>query len=169
MPTFEIRRTFRASCREVFDCWTKAEHLQCWWVPEGFRMHIFKLEAKPGSLFHYNMKTEDNIYQMWGRFVFSDVEEPERIIFVNSFSDPLGNVARAPFSDTWPLELRNELIFSEVDGNTQLILKVTPVNAPQTDKITFEENFESLKNGFTGTFERLEEYLAQTDREIVLH
>lgn len=165
MPTFEIKRTFRAGCHEVFDCWTKAEHLECWWGPEGFRMFISNLQAKPGGMFHYNLITEDEIYRMWGRFIFSEVQKPERITFINSFSDAAGNVVRAPFSETWPLEISNQLTFSEENGETQLTLRVTPVNASEGDEKTFAENFESLKNGFSGTFDRLEKYLARAARE----
>lgn len=165
MPTFEIKRTFRAGCQEVFDCWTKAEHLECWWGPEGFKMFISNLQARPGGLFHYNLITEDEMYRMWGRFIFSEVQEPERITFINSFSDTAGNVVRAPFSDTWPLEIENEIIISEVSGGAQLTLRGTPVHASVADQKTFEESFESLENGFTGTFDRLEEYLAQIGRK----
>lgn len=159
MSTFEITRTYQATKRQLFEAWTKAEHLKSWWVPRGFNIYISKLEAQEGGMFHYHLITEDEIYQMWGRFIFSEIIEPERISFINSFSDNYGNIARAPFSETWPLEINNELIFTEENGETRLTLRVTPVNAPESDLKTFEENFESLTHGFTGTFDRLEEYL----------
>lgn len=159
MATFEITRTFQASSRQVFDAWTKASHLKNWWVPEGFRMFISQLQAAPGGLFHYNLVTDDEIYHMWGRFIFSEVRYCERITFTNSFSDAAGNIVRAPFSDTWPLEIGNELLFTEENGETRLTLRATPVNATRAEEKTFDENFESLENGFTGTFDRLEKYL----------
>ena len=49
--------------------------------------------------------------------------------------------------------------FTEEDGKTTLFLSSTPVNASETEINMFEAGFESMNQGFKGTFDQLEEYL----------
>ena len=54
--------------------------------------------------------------EMWGKFVYREIAAPERLVFVSSFSDADGNTVRAPFSETWPLEILNTLSLVEHEG-----------------------------------------------------
>lgn len=76
-------------------------------------------------------------------------------------SDQEGNITRSPFSDIWPLETRNTLTLEEIDGKTTLTLRGYPVNASEVEIKAFEAGHESMKQGFSGTFGQLEEYLAK--------
>ena len=97
----------------------------------------------------------------WGRFVYREIAKPESIVFVNSFSDAVGGVARAPFSATWPLEILNTLTFTEHGGKTTLELRGGPVNPTDEERAMFEGMFGSMQQGFGGTFDQLEEFLAK--------
>ena len=158
MKTFQISRTVVASSEQIYNAWTKAVDLEQWWAPEGFRLEIVTQELQPAGIFHYNMKTADG-YQMWGRFIYTVLQKPERLCFINSFSDPEGKITSAPFSDDWPKEINNELSLTETNGKTTITLELSPLNASKLAIQTFEANFESLTHGFTGTFDRLEAYL----------
>lgn len=158
MKPFEISRLLTASKDEVFNAWTEAGSLANWWGPEGFKLSIITLDLCVGGKFHYNMKTSDG-YEMWGRFIFTEIQKPDRLSFVNSFSNAEGKITQAPFSDDWPREIVNELVLSETNGKTKITLRANPVNAGQRAMQTFEANFESLMHGFTGTFDRLEIHL----------
>ncbi|HKS69038.1 MAG TPA: SRPBCC domain-containing protein, partial [Ktedonobacterales bacterium] len=94
------------------------------------------------------------------RFVYRDIQPPERMVFVNSFSDEEGNVTRAPFNPTWPLEVLNTLTLSEADGKTTLTLRGGPINATEEERETFWKAQESLRQGFAGTFDKLSDYLS---------
>jgi uncharacterized protein YndB with AHSA1/START domain len=124
-------------------------------------MDVAKLDFRPGGMFHYSMQTPDGNV-MWGRFVYREIEEPVRIVFVNSFSDEHGNITRAPFAATWPLEVLNHLSLSEKNGKTTITLKGGPINATDDERKTFAGAFSSMQQGFTGTFDQLEEFLAAT-------
>ncbi|MFY9153380.1 MAG: SRPBCC domain-containing protein [Prolixibacteraceae bacterium] len=165
MKYFEISRSLQVSSEQIFDAWTKAFHLEKWWAPRGFELEIIKLDLNIGGKFHYNMKTADG-YQMWGRFIYTEIQKPHRLSFVNSFSNAGGKITQAPFSDDWPREIINELTLSELNGKTKITLKAAPVNAGELAIQTFEANFESLMLGFTGTFDRLEEHLLQTNNSV---
>jgi len=154
-----ITRTFHAPRELVFKVWTQAEHLSHWWGPKGFELNVARLDLRPGGVFHYSMKSADG-FEMWGKFVYEEITAPEKIVFVNSFADPEGNTIRSPFSDIWPLEVRNTLTLTESEGTTTLTLRGGPLRASEEERRAFVEGFESMKQGFGGTFDQLEAYLA---------
>ncbi len=99
--------------------------------------------------------------EMWGKFVYREIAAPEKIVFVNSFSDAAGNTTRAPFSPQWPLEILNTVLFSEKDGKTTLAMTGTPVDATDEETKMFESMRPSMDQGFKGTLDQLEAYLAK--------
>ena len=102
---------------------------------------------------------------MWGKFVYREIEAPARIVFVSSFSDEAGNITRAPFHANWPLEVLNTIAFSEHEGKTTLTLTALPLNATDEEGRTFEGGFESMQQGFGGTFDGLQDYLLEMDKK----
>jgi uncharacterized protein YndB with AHSA1/START domain len=157
---FVIERLFNAPRHLVWKAFTEADRLAQWWGPAGFKMRVVNLEFSPGGTFHYSMQSPDG-FVMWGKFVYLQIIEPEKLVFINSFSDEKGGITRAPMSATWPLEVFNILILSEQDGKTMLRLKGGPINATEEEIKTFKEGFSSMQKGFTATFDQLDEYLAK--------
>jgi len=155
-----ITRIFNAPPKLVFKAWTETERLAQWWGPKGFTLDVAKLDLRPGGEFHYSMKSPDG-FEMWGKFVYHEITPPERLIFVTAFSDKDGNITRAPFSGTWPLEVLNILTLTEEGGKTKLTLSGGPINATREELKTFEETIPSMQQGFGGTFDQLDEYLAK--------
>ncbi|MFC5451545.1 SRPBCC family protein [Paenibacillus aestuarii] len=154
-----ITRTLNAPRDLVFQVWTDANHLAKWWGPTGMSIHVAKLDLRPGGMFHYSMKTPDG-HEMWGKFVYNEISPPDKIVFTNSFSDPEGNSVRAPFAPNFPLEVQNILTFTEQDGKTILTLTGGPINATEEEVQFFAAMQESMQQGFAGTFNQLEAYLA---------
>jgi uncharacterized protein YndB with AHSA1/START domain len=154
-----ITRVFDAPRKLVFKAWSEAERLAQWWGPKGFGLEVKKLEFHPGGVFHYCMRMAEGA-EMWGLFVYREILAPEHIVFVSSFSDKDCNITRAPFSQTWPLEVLNNLTLTEADGKTTLTLRGGPINASDQEYDAFESMFGSMQNGFNETFDQLEKYLA---------
>jgi uncharacterized protein YndB with AHSA1/START domain len=96
---------------------------------------------------------------MWGKFVYREIIEPERIVFISSFADEDGNVIQSPMLHPWPLEILNTVTFTENDGKTTLLLRGGPINATEEEYSKFEEMQKSMEQGFGGTFDQLAEYL----------
>jgi uncharacterized protein YndB with AHSA1/START domain len=159
-----ITRMLHAPCDLVFKVWSDVEHLKKWWGPTALTIDYAKLNFKPGGKFHYKMVSPEGD-EMWGRFVFSEIIAPEKIVFVNSFSDKDGNAVRAAFDETFPLEIENTLTFEEHDGKTTLTLRGGPINATEAEQQFFLGMFDSMKQGFGGTFDQLETYLASVQGE----
>lgn len=157
---FEVVRTFDAPREVVWRAWTEAERLAQWWGPKGFTMISSKMDLRPGGTYHYGMRAQAG-QEMWGTLTFREVDPPERLAFVVSFSDAEGRVTRHPASATWPLEVLNTVRFVEQDGRTTITLTGAPINASETERETYNTNHKSMQQGFKGTFDQLAEYLAR--------
>ncbi len=162
---FSISRRLQAPRAMVWKMWTEAEHLARWWGPKGFDWLSGSLDLRPGGVFHYGMKAPDG-KEMWGRFVFHEIAAPERLCFVNSFSDAQGGITRAPFFADWPLEVFNTLTLTEDGGGTLLTLRGSPIHAPENERLRFRSMHKSMENGFGASLTQLEVYLK--DRETAL-
>ncbi|HUP62939.1 MAG TPA: SRPBCC domain-containing protein [Thermoanaerobaculia bacterium] len=153
-----ITRTFDAPRALVWKVWTEREHLMHWWGPKGLTMVSAKVDLRPGGIFHYGMKAA-NGDEMWGKFVYREISEPDRLVFVVSFSDPDTNTVRAPFSETWPLEVQSTLTLVEEGGKTTVTMRAIPVNANEEEWRSFAAMHVSMRGGWGGTLDQLEAYL----------
>ena len=150
-------RDFAAPRELVWEAWTDVEHLRRWWGPKGFTVESAALDLRPGGSFHYLMRAGGE--EMWGKFVFREVQPPERLSWVNSFSDPQGATARHAAHEAWPLEMLVELTFLENDGVTTLTLRSSPLDASPSERKVFRDGHDSMRGGWGGTFEQLDEHL----------
>lgn len=158
---FTFARTFDAPRDLVWKAWTSAEALGQWWGPKGADIRVIAFDLRPGGIFHYAMAFQPG-QEMYGRFVYREVMAPERIVFVNSFSDASGGVTRAPFpqlAGKWPLEVLNVVTFTEEGGRTTVSLRGGPINATDDERAMFSSATASMQQGFGGTFDKLDDYL----------
>ncbi len=155
---FVIARTLHASRDLVWNVWTDVEHLQHWFGPTGVTIGNGKLDFRVGGTYHYSMQTP-GASLMWGRMVFEEITPKERIVWINSFSDPNGGLTRPPFDGAWPAEILTTATFEEHDGQTTVIIRWEPLNASVEEVLFFNEVIAGMNEGWSGTFERLEAYL----------
>jgi uncharacterized protein YndB with AHSA1/START domain len=156
---FVITRTLNAPRDVVWKAWTESRHMERW-GPKGVTLHQARLDLRPGGVFHYCMKTPDG-REMWGRWVIWDIDRPRRLVFVNSFSDKAGGITRHPTSPDWPAEVLSTIMFAEQAGRTLLIVEWLPLNPSEVERRTFDQGHASMQNGWTGTLDRLSDYLAK--------
>lgn len=157
---FIISRTFNAPREVVFDCFTRPDDMKKWWGPKGFTVIVSKMDLRVGGTYHYGMNGPDGT-PMWGKFVYREIVRPERIVFVNSFSDENGGVSRHPMALDWPLEMLTTLTFEDVGGKTRLTTTSVALNASDAERATFSANHNSMTQGWTGTLDQLEAHLAK--------
>jgi uncharacterized protein YndB with AHSA1/START domain len=98
---------------------------------------------------------------MWGKFVYREIEKPSRIVLVSAFSDEAGGITRHPMAPTWPLQMLSTFLFEMEGDGTRLTIKWVPLNPTDAERATFEGGFASMNQGWSGTFEQLEAYLAK--------
>jgi uncharacterized protein YndB with AHSA1/START domain len=156
-----IRREFNAPRAMVWQAWTDPRHLPYWWGPKGMPTRVVNFDFRVGGSFLYHMRRPDGS-DMWGKFTYKDIKAPEKLVWVNSFTDDKGNVIRAPFGgpwDKWPLEIEYTLTLAEKDGRTIQELRGAPVNADEAGWAIFREMHENVSAGFNATMDQLEFFL----------
>lgn len=155
---FVISRTFNAPRDRVWKAWTEPEQMAQWWGPKGFSADVKTLDLKPGGKFHYRMLSPQG-EEMWGRMIFREIVPKERLVFINSFSDPQGGLTRHPLAPEWPLQMHTTISFAEENGGTTVMVTWVPYEASESECETFDKGTESMQAGWTGTFDKLERHL----------
>jgi uncharacterized protein YndB with AHSA1/START domain len=156
---FVISRTFNAARNVLWKVCTDVEHMKQWFGPKGFTTRAATMDFRPGGIYHYCLESPDG-QVLWGKFVFREIVEPERFVSINSFSDEHGGTTHHPMSPSWPLEMLSTFTFTEEGGRTTLTIRWSPLNPTAEEQRTFDEGRESMRQGWTGTLDRLETYLA---------
>ncbi len=109
-------RAFNAPREKVFEAWTTPEHLMKWWGPPTWPLTRCTLDLRPGGVWHYCMTGPDGT-ESWGRAVYGEITPPERLHFVDSFSDAAGSVI--------PPESSAAVSFEARDGGTVVTMHTT--------------------------------------------
>ena len=156
---FTIARAFDAPRERIWKALTDPKEMGKWWGPKGAKIISSTMNLRPGGTYLYGMQFEGR--EMWGKFVYQDIMEPEKIVFVNSFSDKHGGTTRHPMNANWPLELLSTFTLTEKEGKTTLTIcwSLLP-SATDTERKAFESGHSSMKQGWTGTLDQLQAYLA---------
>jgi uncharacterized protein YndB with AHSA1/START domain len=150
-----LERIFDAPRDLVFNMFKDPEHLKRWWGPRGWELPVCNMDFRPGGVWHYCMKCVDqnqgDFYGMesWGKGVYKEIIEPEKIVYVDFFSDAEGNEAEGMPST------QVTLTFVEHEGKTKLINRAQYASA-EALKTVMEMGMEQ---GITETWDRLGEHL----------
>ena len=158
---FVITRQFKRPLAAVWQAWTDPDQLQHWWGPTGCSIAVHRFEFRPGGFFHYAMNFA-GAPAMWGRFNYRDIAPLQRLAWLNSFSNERCGIARAPFSESCPLEILNSVQFTEQDGVTTVTLSAEPFGELDVERQFFVDLRPSLEQGYGGTFDQLAAYLLRT-------
>jgi uncharacterized protein YndB with AHSA1/START domain len=162
-PALEITQTLHSSPDQVFDMFSTKEHLINWWGPKGMEMEIKTFDFRSDGIFHYVLKA-GNGFEMWGKFTYLEIEKPHRIVLLNAFSNSEGetiNAPEVPFGADWPLEMWTEYTFTSDGKGCRLKLTSYPHQASEASQELFFQNHGNMKQGFKGTFDKLEAYLLE--------
>jgi len=84
-----LTRVFDAPRSRVFDCWTRAEHLQHWFGPKGFTIHSCEADPRAGGVFKLCMRSPDG-KDYWVRGEYREVRAPERLVISSALDDEKG-------------------------------------------------------------------------------
>lgn len=150
-----MERVFDAPRELVFKAFSEAEHLKHWWGPRGWTLTVCNIDFRPGGIWHYCMKCMDENqgdfygFESWGKAIYKEIVEAEKIVYVDYFSDAEGNEAEGMPSS------QIEMTFVEVEGKTKLVSRVQYASA-EALKTVLEMGMEQ---GITETWDRLAEHL----------
>jgi uncharacterized protein YndB with AHSA1/START domain len=161
---FVITRIFDAPREILWKCFTEPERMKEWFGPKGSVVVASKMDLRVGGTYHGAMRA-GNGPVMWAKFVYRDIVAPQRLVWVHSFSDEAGGLTRHPMAPTWPLQMLTTVTFEDAPGGktddkTKLTLRWSPLDASAEEQATFDAAHDSMRGGWSGSFERLEAYLA---------
>jgi uncharacterized protein YndB with AHSA1/START domain len=163
-PDFVIERVLNAPRDLVWRAFTEPERMKQWWGPKGFTVTHCEIDLRPGGRCHYALKSPTGDV-IWGKLAYREIVPPQRMVLINSFSDEAGGTTRHPGHASWPLEMRSVFTLEEQpSGKTKLTIRWSPHNATEEEHKTFDTNHNSMRMGWSGSFEQLEAYLAKAQR-----
>ncbi|MCC6960828.1 MAG: SRPBCC domain-containing protein [Dehalococcoidia bacterium] len=141
----EFTRRFDAPRELVWMAYSEAEHLKQWWGPKGWTTDPCTVDFRPGGVWHYCMKGDG--MESWGKAVYQDIAAPERIVYLDAFSDEAAN--------SFPPEMLITLDFVDEGGATLL---------RSTSTFPSEEDLQTVLgmgvvDGIGQTMDCLDEYL----------
>jgi len=157
---FFINRSFDAPIEQMFAMWTQPEHFSRWLPLTGFEMQFFRCDINPGGSGFYVM-TGPNGMKMYGRTQYLHIDKPNRVVYTQQFCDENEKITRHPLSATWPeTMLTTVLLTAESDNRTRLTISWEPHDANAVEIETFAEARAGMTQGWTGSLDKLEEYLS---------
>jgi uncharacterized protein YndB with AHSA1/START domain len=160
---FVINRSFDAPIDVMFEMWTNPEHFSKWLAPTGFDMEFIEADIKSGGKTFYCMSNAAGL-KMYGRAKYREVRKPDLLVYTQQFCDETNTKAtRHPMAPTWPETMLTRVQFSE-EGPDRTRVSITwevVGDATPEEMETFIKGRSGMTIGWTGSFDKLEEYLAQ--------
>lgn len=157
---FVINRAFDAPLELMFQMWVDPAHLSQWLAPAGFRMEFIRADIRTGGSSFFCMIGKDDT-KMYGRAEYLNVQKPDLLIYKQQFCDAQERVARHPMSPTWPETMLTTVELAEEEpGRTRVTVTWVPHGTVTREEIdTFVKARTGMTQGWTGSFDKLEEHL----------
>ena len=122
-----LERVLDAPIDLVWQMWTDAEHFAAWYGPTGATVPVIEMDVAVGGTRHFciEMQTPDGQSRMWFVGEYRVIDEPTRLVYTESMSDPDGNrvspeAMGMPGGHPEITEVTVEL--TEVDGSTRMVM-----------------------------------------------
>lgn len=156
----EIVREFNAPRQLVFDAWTQVKHLNNWMFPmPGCKCEFVSADIiKGGSSLH--KITMPNNHEMWLLTKYEEVVPPERLVFLQYFSNEQGDVLPMPHIPDWPKDMLATLHFEELAADrTKLTFIWEPRNPTVVELNAFESTRSEHGKGWGAGLDQLHSYI----------
>jgi uncharacterized protein YndB with AHSA1/START domain len=108
-----LTRLLAAPREQVFEAWTRPEHVTCWWDPAGHPLQECEIDLRPGGAFRFVPRQSLAAPQFAG--VYREIAPPDRLVF-----ETMGAVGR--------------VLLEEIAGKTQLTVRVECGSAALLDR-----------------------------------
>ncbi len=141
----ELKRFFKAPRDLVWRAYTEPELISQWWAPGDASTEVKEMDVREGGRWHYCMRGEWG--ESWGLMTFDEVQRPERLGYVDAFSNEEG--------DAIPPEGHGLNTYVERDGGTLVINRTRYATADDLVKVLGM----GMEEGIAMTFDNLEHLL----------
>jgi uncharacterized protein YndB with AHSA1/START domain len=110
--TIRLTRVFAAPRSEIFEAWTRPEHVTCWWDAAGEPLKVCEIDLRPGGAFKFVTKGHPD---MPFTGTYHEVAPPERLVFA-----AIGATGR--------------VILQDVGGQTHMTVEIECKSAEQLEQ-----------------------------------
>jgi uncharacterized protein YndB with AHSA1/START domain len=145
-----VTRDFAAPRDLVFEVWSSCEHVKHWWGPKEWPMDECMMEFREGGIWRYCLRGPNDGDESWGKAIYQEIKRPEKIVYIDHFTDSQGNI-----NEQMP-ELTITIEFVEHEGKTRQI-QTALFDSAETRKKIEEMGF---IEGMNSSLDRLDEHLA---------
>jgi uncharacterized protein YndB with AHSA1/START domain len=158
---FVINRTFDAPIALMYEVWTDPKHFEKWLPPTGFDMKFIRSDIRAGGSTFYVMSNASGL-KMYGRAEYLEMQKPNRIVYTQQFCDEKENLTRHPMAPTWPATMQTTVTLAEEGPDqTRVTIEWDIHGAATPEEVdTFVKGRTGMTMGWTGSFDKLENYLA---------
>ena len=159
---FVINRTFDAPIALMYEMWTEPKHFSKWLPPTGMEMEFIRADIKQGGTTFYMMHDNRDL-KMWGRAEYLKFEKPHHLLYTQEFCDKNEKSSRHPLAPTFPSKMLTSVQLSE-EGPDRTRVTVTwePIGDLTPEELdTFSKSRGGMTQGWGGSFDKLEAYLAE--------
>lgn len=157
---FIISRTFNAPRNRIWKAWTEADQSKQWFGPKGCKVTYNRFDIKPGGDARYSI--EFNGAKMSGKWSYKEVKAPEKLVAIVAFTDESGDkIVPHPGMPGWPKEMHSVINFIDKGNKTEIVVQWEPFNPTKAESETFAKNHASMQQGWGGSFDQLEAFLAK--------
>lgn len=159
---FVINRSFDTDIKTMYQVWTDPTHVMQWTPPTGFTGRYLKADIRAGGESFYEMS--GNGFSMYGKAKYLEMVVPTKLVYTQIFTDQQGNVSRHPMAPTWPETMKTTVNFGEEGANQTRVTIQWEVfgHAIHEEHNTFNCAKAGMTMGWTGSFNKLDEYLKRT-------
>lgn len=105
-----LSRVYDAPRALVYEAWTRQEHVERWWGPNGFTNTFERFEVRPGGVWVFTMHGPDG-QNYPNSIVFQEVVPEERLVYGHGGGDPDA-----------PPEFHVTVTFADRDGGTEVTM-----------------------------------------------
>lgn len=158
---FVINRTFNAPLATMYEMFTNPKHFSKWLAPTGMNMEFIRADIKAGGNTFYVMT--GNGIKMYGRANYLEFNKPNSLMYTQQFCDEKENISRHPHAPLWPETMLTKVQLSEEGPNqTRVTITWEPYGeATKAEIAEFVKMRGGMTQGWTGSFDKLEDYLKQ--------
>ena len=157
---FVINRSFEVPIEQIFDMWTKPEHISQWLPPTGFTMQFLRDDTDTDGSTFYFMSNHNGV-DMYGRKQIIEIQKPNRLVYTQQFCDKDENISRHPLAPTWPeTMLTTVAFFAEGPNRTRVTVTWEPYGEAAPEEVAiFVQSRPGMTQGWTGSFDKLDALL----------
>jgi uncharacterized protein YndB with AHSA1/START domain len=142
--------------------WSEPKHVAEWSPPTGFTMEFLRCDLRPGGDGFYKMSGPNNAV-MYGKTHYIELTKPTRVVYTQQFSNEKAETVRHPMAANWPMTMTTVVeLTAEGPNETRIALTWEPCSDATAEEIeTFRNARSGMTQGWTGSFDKLEAYLAR--------